>query len=192
MRPGTARALVARYGHWVTIPIKDRQPNEARGGLATADPAATACSGCGLVVAGGLEGCQSIFDDESARQYGDPRYAARRRMVVDTYCLQHPERYCVSATSLAAHLTGLCIAMDHRGREEELNGAVQRWLSRRPELVKPPLPVTRGPLTIAAVRDTTELIDHRAAVDGWARGTWDAYAALHQVARAWVAPIAAR
>jgi hypothetical protein len=111
-------------------------------------------------------------------------------MVVDTYCLQHPERYCASAISLAAHLTGLCIAMEHRSREEELNAAIQRWLSRRPELTKPPLPPTRGPLTIAAVRAATELIDHRAAVDGWARGTWDAYAALHPVARAWVARVA--
>ena len=110
-------------------------------------------------------------------------------MVVDTYCLQHPERYCASATSLAAHLTGLCIAMEHRGREEELNAAIQRWLSRRPELEKPPLPKARGRLTIAAVRAATDLVDHRAAVDGWARGTWDAYASLHKVARAWVARV---
>ena len=150
----------------------------------------TACTGCGRVVPGGVDGCQSLFDDESARQYGDARFAARRRMVVDTYCLQHPERYCASAISMAAHLTGLCIAMEHRGREEELNAAIQRWLSRRPELTKPPLPALRGPLTIAAVRAATDLNDHRAAVDGWARGTWDAYAALHPVARTWVARVA--
>lgn len=177
MRPVTARALVARYGGPVTT---------------TALDAPIACSGCGLMVVGGLDGCQAIFDDESAREYADVRFAARRRMVVDTYCLQHAERYCASAISLAAHLTGLCIAMEHRGREEELHGAIQRWLSRRPELIKPPLPAARGPLTIAAVRDATELIDHRAAVDGWARGTWDAYAALQPIAREWVAPVAAR
>ena len=150
----------------------------------------TACTGCGLIVPGGVEGCQSLFDDESTRQYGDVRFAVRRRMVVDTYCLQHPERYCASAISMAAHLTGLCIAMEHRGREEELNAAVQRWLSRRPELTKPPPPKLRGPLTIAAVRAATDLNDHRAAVDGWARGTWDAYAALHPIAREWVAKVA--
>lgn len=160
--------------------------------ILAADPAATACSGCGLIVAGGVDGCQGVFDDESAREYADVRFAARRRMVVDTYALQHAERYCASATSLAAHLTGLCIAMEHRGREEELNAAIQRWLSRRPELTKPPLPEDRGPLTIADVRAAMELIDHRAAVDGWARGTWDAYAALHPIARAWVAPVVAR
>lgn len=150
----------------------------------------TACTGCGLIVPGGVEGCQSLFDDESARQYGDIRFAVRRRMVLDTYCLQHPERYCASAISMAAHLTGLCIAMEHRGREEELNAAVQRWLGRRPELTKPPLPSLRGPLTIAAVRAATDLNDHRAAVDGWARGTWDAYVTLHPIAREWVAKVA--
>ena len=98
----------------------------------TAAPAVgTPCSGCGLVVDGGVEGCQALFDEESARQYADVRFAARRRMVVDTYCLQHPERYCASAISLAAHLTGLCVAMEHRGREEQLHAAIQRWLDRK-------------------------------------------------------------
>jgi hypothetical protein len=145
------------------------------------------CVGCGLLVAGGEEGCQALFDDESARQYADVRFAARRRMVVDTYCLQHPERYCRSAISLAAHLTGMCVAMEHRGREVALNGTVQRWLSRRPELNKPALPTARGRLTIADVRAAITLLDHRAAVDGWARETWDAYGALQPIAREWLA-----
>jgi hypothetical protein len=168
-----------------------RRPGTATTPGEASEPPATgtACSGCGLIVEGGVEGCQAIFDDESAREYADIRFAARRRMIVDTYCLQHPERYCASARSLAAHLTGLCIAMEHRGREEQLNAAMQRWLSRRPELEKPPLPETRGRLTIAAVRAATDVVDHRAAVDGWARGTWDAYAALHPIARAWVARV---
>jgi hypothetical protein len=174
------------------VKTSDRRRSRAAAPRRETTPVAegTACTGCGLVVPGGVDGCQSLFDDESARQYGDARFAARRRMVVDTYCLQHPERYCASPISMAAHLTGLCIAMEHRGREEELNAAVQRWLSRRPELTKPPLPALRGPLTIAAVRAATDLNDHRAAVDGWARGTWDAYATLHPVAREWVAKVA--
>ena len=192
MHPVTVRALHARYGACVTTPRTDHLPKPPVVGGQLVDGTPIPCSGCGLVVAGGLEGCQSVFDDESAREYADVRYAARRRMVVDTYCLQHPERYCASAISLAAHLTGLCIAMEHRGREEELHGAIQRWLSRRPELEKPDLPAARGPLTIAAVRAATDLIDHRAAVDGWARGTWDAYSALHPIARAWVARVVSR
>ena len=150
---------------------------------------ATACSGCGLVVPDGTDGCQRLFDDESVRQYGNNQLAARRRMVVDTYCLQHPERYCASAISLAAHLTGLCIALEHRSREQTLNDAIQRWLSRRPRLEKPPLPPTRGQMTIADVHAAADPIEHRAVVERWARGTWAAYAPLHPIARAWVASV---
>jgi hypothetical protein len=146
----------------------------------------TACSGCGLLVSGGNDGCQTLFDDESVREYGDVLYAGRRRLVVDTYALQHPERYCASATSLVAHLTGVCIAIEHRAREEQLNAAVQRWLSRRPELHKPILPIGRGPLTIADILSAPDPIAHRAVVERWARGTWAAYADLQPVARAWV------
>jgi hypothetical protein len=150
------------------------------------------CSGCGLAVEGGTEGCQTLFDDESAREYGDMRFAARRRMVVDVYCLQHPERYCASAISMAAHLTGLCIAMEYRGREEALNAAIQRWLSRRPDLERPTPPRDHGPLTIADVRRAEELNEHRSVVDRWARGTWEAYAALQPIAREWVGRVADR
>jgi hypothetical protein len=146
----------------------------------------TACSGCGLVVDGGVDGCQALFDDESVREYGDMRFALRRRLVVDAYALQHPERYCASATSLAAHLTGVCIAIEHRPREAVLNEAMQRWLSRRPPLEKPALPASRGPLTIADVLAATDPMDHRTVVERWARGIWTAYAGLHPIARAWV------
>jgi Family of unknown function (DUF5946) len=146
----------------------------------------TPCSGCGLIVEGGVDGCQAIFDDESARQYGDTRFAGRRRMIVDTYCLQHPERYCASAISLAAHLTGLCVAIEERPREEALNAAIQRWLSRRPVLGKPSIPATRGTITIADVRATEDPVDHRAVVDRWARQTWESYADLQPLAREWV------
>ena len=150
---------------------------------------AEACAGCGLLVDGGTDACQAIFDDESAREYGDLRFAVRRRMVVDTYCLQHPERYCVSAVSLAAHLTGLCIALEHRGREEELNAAIQRWLSRRPRLDKPSLPEHRADETIADLRTATDPTDHRTIAERWARQTWAAYRPLHELARRWVASV---
>ncbi len=65
------------------------------------------CGGCGAWIADGTAGCQALFEEIGARAWADLRYARRQRMVVDAYCLQHPERYCVSAKSLAAHLTGL-------------------------------------------------------------------------------------
>ncbi len=80
----------------------------------------------------------------------------------------------------------MCIAVEHRAREEVLNDAVQRWLSRRPELEKPVLPADRGPLTIADVLAATDAVAHRSIVERWARGTWAAYADLQSVAREWV------
>jgi hypothetical protein len=150
------------------------------------DEAAERCDGCGLVVEGGADRCQAMFDDESVREYGDVAFAGRRRLVVDTYALQHPDRYCKSAISLAAHLTGVCIAIEYRAREEVLNDAVQRWLSRRPELDRPTVPASRGPLTIADVAAAVSVNDHRAVVERWARGTWTAYLDLQPIARAWV------
>ena len=153
------------------------------------DEAADRCDGCGLAVEGGADRCQAMFDDESVREYGDVRFAGRRRLVVDTYALQHPDRYCKSAISLAAHLTGVCVAIEQRAREDELNDAIQRWLSRRPELVRPAVPATRGPLTIDDVLAASTINDHRAVVERWARGTWTAYFDLQPIARAWVAQV---
>jgi len=144
------------------------------------------CAGCGLLAAGGVEGCQRLFDDESARAYRDPRFAARRRMIVDTYCLQHPDRYCVSAISLAAHLTGLGIAIERREQEDRLNAAVQRWLSGRPRLDKPALPTGRGSMTIADLRGATDVADHDRVAAHWAEEVWAAYQGLHRIARDWV------
>ena len=70
-----------------------------------------------------------------------------------------------------------------------LNDAVQRWLSRRPELDRPALPAERGPLTIADVLAAKDAVNHRAIVERWARGTWASYADLQPVARAWVRQI---
>jgi hypothetical protein len=63
----------------------------------TMDPgigqAADRCSGCGLVVEGGTGGCQKIADEMWGREFGDVTYFRVHRMTVDTYCLQHPDRY---------------------------------------------------------------------------------------------------
>jgi hypothetical protein len=142
------------------------------------------------MVDGGTEGCQALFDEETAREYGDARLAGRRRLVVDAYCLQHPDAYCVSAISLAAHLTGVCIGVEHRDRERDLNAAIQRWLNRRPVIAKPALPTDRGRTTIADLRVATDPTTHRAAVERWAADAWAAYRELQPLARQWVAAVA--
>jgi hypothetical protein len=115
------------------------------------DGHADRCDGCGLAVDGGTDGCQTLFDDESVREYGNVAFAGRsppgcRYLRASTPSATADRRY-----RSPLHLTGVCIAVEHRP-EEVLNDAVQRWLSRRPEPVKLALPAARGPLTIADVR----------------------------------------
>jgi len=109
-----------------------------------------------------------------------PSYASTR-LTIDIYCLQHPDDYCVSAKSLAAHLTGLCWALEHGGDEWGLR-ALQRWLNTA-RLDKPPIPEHRGELTIA---DVSSASDYLGAQNRWARSTWAAYADLHDLARGWI------
>ena len=103
------------------------------------------------------------------------------RLTIDIYCLQHPDDYCVSAKSLAAHLTGLGWALEHGGSEFGLR-ALQRWLNNA-RLEKPPIPQHRGELTIA---DLAHAPDYLAVQNRWARSTWSAYAELHDLARGWI------
>lgn len=144
------------------------------------------CTGCGLVVPGGTAGCQQIADALWAREFGDVTYFRVHRMTVDTYCLQHPDRYCASAKSFAAHLTGLCWLLEHGGPRAVGSEALRRWLNGAVRLEKPEIPVLRGKLTVTDVRDAADPEAYARAVEDWARSTWEAYASLHSLARDWI------
>jgi len=104
---------------------------------------------------------------------------------VDVYCLQHPDRYCISAKSVAAHLTGVAWALEHPGQEGGLR-LLQQWLNGRVDLEKPQLPDQRGSLTIADLAAARDAAGYDRALDDWARSTWAAYADLQPVARDWI------
>jgi hypothetical protein len=144
------------------------------------------CNGCGLEIFGGTTGCQALFDQFRIREPQElaPDYRSTR-LSIDVYCLQHPERYCVSAKSLAAHLTGVCWAVEREGSMGGLQ-ILQRWLNAPGQLTKPALPQSRGRLTIADLAVATGPQDYGERLQRWAASTWAAYSPLHQVARAWV------
>jgi hypothetical protein len=137
-------------------------------------------------VEGGTAGCQGIFDGLLARDFSDVAYFRVHRMLVDTYCLQHPDRYCVSAKSLAAHLTGLCWLLEHGGNRAIGSEPLRRWLNGTPRIEKPEAPSFRGSLTVADVREAADPEAHARAVELWARSTWEAYSSLHALARHWI------
>jgi hypothetical protein len=145
------------------------------------------CPGCGLAGAGGAAGCQAIFDEILGRDFGDVAYFRVHRMLVDTYCLQHPERYCASAKSFVAHLGGLCSILEHGASRAVGADWLRQWLDGTPSIERPAPPGTRGALTIAEVRGAADPVAHGEAVERWARATWEAYLPLHATARAWVA-----
>jgi hypothetical protein len=159
--------------------------------METQEPAETrepaeSCTGCGLIVPGGNAGCQRLVDELWAREFEDVAFFRVHRMTVDTYCLQHPERYCGSPKSFAAHLTGLCWGLEHSEGRAVGSEALRRWLNGAVRLEKPEIPKERGRLTVADVRDVTEPEPYGRAVEAWARSTWEAYASLQDVARGWI------
>ena len=113
------------------------------------------CAECGFAIAEGTAGCQRAFDELVARDFSNALYGRWHRLLVDVYALQHAERYCASAKSLAAHLGGLCCALE-RGGDAETYRALQRSLNGAKTFAKPAVPRARGELTIASVLPVTD------------------------------------
>lgn len=107
------------------------------------------------------------------------------RLMVDTYCLQHPDRYCISGKSLAAHLTGAYWQAELGGGRAGLD-RLQRWLNGPRELPRPEVPTQRGSITALDVVKRVADSDWRPAIEEWARATLIAYAPLHLLAGEWI------
>lgn len=146
-----------------------------------------ACASCGLVVAGGAEGCERLFESIGLREYEDVRFARYHRIVVDVYAMQHPDTYGRSAKSFAAHLTGLCTWLDDQAKAQMVHVAVQRWLNGPSPITRPALPPGYGAVTIRDLLDAEEPVGYGEALRRWADSTWAAYASLHATARGWIA-----
>ena len=107
-----------------------------------------------------------------------------RRLAVDCYACQH-DRYILSGRSLAAHLTGVCIAIEHGG-DPALLRAVQQWLSKTRELAKPAVPEHRGDVTINEVIAAAPEERHDVVLR-WAAASWRAWSGHQEQARGWIA-----
>ncbi len=128
-------------------------------------PLGETCPDCGLPAATGEPDCAALRDALTAR-------------------VQHAADV-KSAKSLAAHLCGLCVALEHDNNAATLKG-IQQWLSANPKLQKPELPSFGGSVTIADVWGVA-LLDYERAVEAWARSAWEAYRDLQPLAREWLA-----
>lgn len=149
------------------------------------DAFGSTCSDCGLHSAAGEPDCAALRDLLLARDFEQPvLYWRYHRLALDAYCVQHAA-YVASAKSLAAHLCGLCVALEHKNDESALR-RLQHWLSTNPDLRKPALPNFRGELTIQHVHAISDPHEYGKAVHAWARSAWEAYRDLHPLAREWL------
>ena len=140
------------------------------------------CESCGAAVGQGKAGCLKLFEDILAREFGDYRYGRLHRLTVDAYSLQHPDEYMRSGKSFAAHLTGVCAALELEDALE-VNRAVQKWLSANPRIDKPAnIPERRGRLTVAHVHAAADADEHVGRVREWARDVWGAWAGHRELA----------
>ena len=146
-----------------------------------------ACRGCGRPVEGGTAGCRAAFEALLARDFSDARFFGMHRLFVDCYCLQHPDDYCASAKSLAAHLVGLAAIVEGDANPATGSSDLRNWLDGNPALDKPALPGERGTVTLADVEGIEAPAAWREAVSQWAASVWAAYAPLHGLAREWLA-----
>lgn len=147
----------------------------------------SACPECGAMVHDGRAGCQKSFDDILEREFSNSGYFRAHRLTVDVYSLQHPAEYMRSAKSYAAHLTGICAALESLSAAET-NRAVQLWLSGAALLVRPGEPPQRqrGSLTIQHVQEAQHPDEHVRRVREWAETTWEAWRDYHALARQWI------
>lgn len=143
-----------------------------------------ACSECGAPVAD-VAACGEALNELNARSFGDARYFIVHRIAVDAYALQHPAEYCESAKSMAAHLVGLCCAIEHR-ESLAVYSRLQRWLNGAKHLQRPEPPAQRGAITVVDVADADGLDEYIDRVRQWGAAVWDAWSAHHETAREWI------
>lgn len=121
------------------------------------------CEDCGAVVPEGRDGCLNLFEEILAREFSDYRYGRVHRLTVDAYSLQHPYKYMRSGKSFAAHLTGMCVALEYEDAPAT-NQVVQKWLSTNPKIEKPSrIPDRRGSLSIAYIHGAADADEHTSA-----------------------------
>jgi hypothetical protein len=145
------------------------------------------CPACGAAGPGGVVECQELFAQALGREFADTALYDAHRLVVDAYCLQHPEQYMRSSKSAAAHLAGMCWSLE-RGPSRHMPVVLSRWLNgaRTCASVTPPAPRQRGDLNIGCLSGITNPDDYVAAASEWARSAWNAWSAHWPQARRWV------
>ena len=154
------------------------------------------CAGCGTLVPktdgpthrylGASPGCWALFGEILEKEFSDYRYARVHQLTVDTYCVQHPGVPSPQTIqSVAVHLTGLYLQLEHGLRPERVAAARQRAASRKADFVWLEPPASLGEITVPYVRDARDPTEHDERVRRWARSAWEAWSPHHETVRRW-------
>src|SRR5260221_6075510 len=143
------------------------------------------CTQCGARVADDMA-CDTLFHEVGLRLQGDPALLDCRTQFIDAYCCQH-EPYIRSDKSFAAHLVGLCLAMEHGQTGPPVSILISRWLNGRgpQDVSKPSCPIPRASITIGDVAQAGSSAELQVLVKRFAESVWAAWNGEHGTVRRW-------
>jgi Family of unknown function (DUF5946) len=154
------------------------RPERVRSQSATA----TSCPGCGLVLPerrgpshpyiGASPACWALYGEVLAREYGEQHYPRWHPLTVDSYVAQHPgepERRTIR--SVAVHLAGRCLAIEHDVPPERAGALIRELLARAPDF-RWLDPLRAQAQSLWDVLEAADAADHAERVDQWARAVW--------------------
>jgi len=141
------------------------------------------CPYCKAIVAGGVDGCVSLFNEILTLEYTNPEYGAVHLLTCDAHPLQHSEIH--GKKNNPFHLLRLCWLLEHNG--DPKIGQGPRWLQNHfngmPELPKLTPPTDRGKMTVVDVHKAKDAKEHAKLVRQWGISVWQAWNTHHQWAR---------
>jgi len=156
------------------------------------------CPGCGLVLplhsgpthayVGASPACWALYGRLPTAFRLSSVGDTVRRLVLDTYALQHPGTPQMrSVQSVAIHAMGLCVLLE-RGAEARRTAPVLgfRQPRRAPSLfwLDPPCP--NGTLTVQTALNADGAANYATAVEAWAADVWAAWEQHHSTIRGWL------
>ncbi len=148
------------------------------------------CEECGAEIEGGTRGCHELMADLTVRS-SDQRRLVVRRTVVDAYALQHPGTRCANDKEVAAHLLGLCCALEYNNSLDVYSG-MKSWIKHAGGLPPLDVPEFRGAMTIVDADAATSIEEYIERVRKWALSVWEAWHQQHETVRGWIEEIRAR
>ena len=158
------------------------------------------CPGCGASVPdidgpahryiGASPGCWAAYGRLSEREASDFRYMRSHQLTVDAYCAQHPGTPSPQAIrSVAVHLVGLHLQLEHETSTEGLYSARQRVASLGKEgkldLAWLEPPASPGEVTVLDMLGTEGPVEYGQRALGWAEVVWGAWSEHHETVRRW-------